>query len=235
MTGDTATWLFLHGTPLTPEVWAPVTERVGRSTGARTRVPAITPLPGAGPVNAALVASVLAQLDAGEAVHVVGHSFGGQIALDLAAAAPARIRSLTLLCTRDTPFPPFAAAAERLRKQGVPAPDGALARWFTDEERRADGPVVRYAARVLADADPESWALALDSIAEYTGPSAPPPPPNVPVSIVAAQLDTVSTPDAMRDMAGRIPGSRFSVAPGAAHMSLFTDPDALARRVLESA
>jgi pimeloyl-ACP methyl ester carboxylesterase len=218
--------LLLHGTPLTPEVWEPVAERLGRDTGTRVHVPSITPAPGERAVNESLVSRVVGGLGADERVHVVGHSFGGQIAMDLVARIGPRARSLTLLCTRDTPFPAFEQSARAIREHGVPDPAASLSRWFTPAELRDDGPVVRYAARVLAEADPESYALALESIAGYVGPASL---PQLPISAVAAELDPVSSPDVMREMAGRLPGCRFTMLPHAAHMSPFTDPDALAR------
>ncbi len=128
-----ASWVLLHGTPLTPEVWNPVAQRIKARTGARVHAPDITPIPGATPVNSTLVTAVLNLLEPHELIHLVGHSFGGQIALDLTAAAPDRIRSLTLLCTRDTPVPPFADTAKQLRATGTPDPQPALKLWITPQ------------------------------------------------------------------------------------------------------
>jgi 3-oxoadipate enol-lactonase len=49
-------------------------------------------------------------------MHPAGHSFGRQVALDLALLIPDRIATVTLICSRDTPFPGFAAAAASLRR-----------------------------------------------------------------------------------------------------------------------
>jgi pimeloyl-ACP methyl ester carboxylesterase len=68
---------------------------------------------------------------------VVGHSFGGQIALDFALLAPQRVQALTLICTRDTPFPAFAGAAARLRHGSPVDVAAALRRWFTAPELSA--------------------------------------------------------------------------------------------------
>ena len=56
---------------------------------------------------------------------------------------------MTLLCSRDTPFPAFATAAARLRSSAPVDADAALSRWFTPAELDRGGPVVRYARRRL--------------------------------------------------------------------------------------
>jgi len=40
----------------------------------------------------------------------------------------------------------------------------------------------------------------------------------VPVHVVAGEMDVSTTPDMMRGIAALIPSARFSVVPGAAHM-----------------
>jgi pimeloyl-ACP methyl ester carboxylesterase len=219
-------WLLLHGTPLTPEVWDGVAACL-KSSGP-VSCPDITPAGEARDVPGTLAARVAAEVaELPGRLHVVGHSFGGQVALDLALLAPQRVATLTLLCTRDTPFPAFAAAAARLRDGGPVDTGAALGRWFTPAELDRRGPVVSYAQRCLEQADHRSWAAALDAIARYdragrTGSI------QVPASLIAAELDQVSTPEAMSAMAGRLPRATLQVLPGAAHMSPFTDPAALA-------
>jgi pimeloyl-ACP methyl ester carboxylesterase len=222
-------WLLLHGTPLTPEVWDGVAAYLTLS--GPVTCPDITPAGEAPDVPGTLAARVAAQV--GELpgrLHVVGHSFGGQVALDLALLAPQRVATLTLLCSRDTPFPAFAAAAARLRDGGPVDADAALGRWFTPAELEHGGPVVSYARRCLEQADRRSWAAALDAIARYdradrTGSI------QAPANLIAAELDQVSTPEAMSAMADRLPRATLRVLPGAAHMSPFTDPAALARLI----
>ena len=80
---------------------------------------------------------------------MVGHSFGGQVALELAIRRPELVSRLTLLCTRDTPFPAFDAAAAAV-EAGTVDVDDTLGRWFSADELRNDGPVVRYAREAVA-------------------------------------------------------------------------------------
>lgn len=149
---------------------------------------------------------------------VVGHSLGGQRAMRYALEVGAS--RLVLLCTRDRPFPGFLAAAARVR-QGV-AVEETLARWFQPGEA---GPVVEYARRCLLEADRDSWALDLESIAEFSFDVSL---LTMPVLVVAAEFDGVSTPEVMEAMAARMPQGRFVLWEGAGHLSPFLDAARLA-------
>lgn len=223
-------WVLLHGTPLTPAVWDGVATHL-RDSG-RVLCPDVTAA-GDAPGAQAALAAALASADAGlpERMHVVGHSFGGQVALDLALLIPGRIQSLTIVCSRDTPFPAFAAAAAALRRGDPVDPGTALSRWFIPAERHANGPAVRYARHCLEHADRRSWAAALEAIARYDR-AGQVGAIGAPVTLIAAELDPVSTPAAMAALAGRLPRASLTVLPGAAHMSPFTDPAALAGLIL---
>ena len=133
MSGSGDRWLLLHGTPLTPAVWDDVATCLTPS--GTVWCPAITPAGDARDAQGALAAGLATQVarPAGR-LHVVGHSFGGQVALDFALLVPQRVATLTLLCSRDTPFPAFAAAAARLREGEPVDVGGALSRWFTPAE-----------------------------------------------------------------------------------------------------
>ena len=223
-------WLLLHGTPLTPSVWTDIVTHLQR-TGA-VRCPWITPgnTSEAQPDVARRLRDDLQDVTGD--LHVVGHSFGGQVALELALAMPQRVGSLTILCSRDTPFPPFAAAAQALPGYGPADLDAVLSRWFRPAELAADGPLVRYARRCLITADRALWATSLRAIAGYDR-SDLTPTIDVPVTLIAAELDQVSTPAAMTAMAGRLSHARLHVLPEAAHMSPFLHPEALARLIAE--
>jgi pimeloyl-ACP methyl ester carboxylesterase len=81
--------------------------------------------------------------------------------------------------------------------------------------------------------DPESWAAALDAIAGYdrAGRAAS---VEVPVTLIAAEHDQVPPPAAMAAFASHLPRGHLQVLPHAARMTPFTDPAALAQRILRA-
>jgi pimeloyl-ACP methyl ester carboxylesterase len=222
---DGGRWVLLHGTPLTPRVWQPVAGLL-RAYGT-VHCPAVTP-GGADRSTEALARRILAELPGD--LDVVGHSYGGQVALDMALLAPDRVRGLTMVCSRDTPFPPFAAVARDLRAGAPVDVPAALTRWFRPEELAAGGPLVDYARTCLETADRAAWADALAAIAGYDR-SAQVPDLPMPVRLVAAEHDPVSTPAAMAELRDRLRTARLRVLPGAAHLSPFARPAELAKLI----
>jgi pimeloyl-ACP methyl ester carboxylesterase len=216
-----AHWVFLHGTPLTPEVWWPIADRF-RDGSTTVSCPSLD----ARGSSAEHAARIAADLPPDGRVYLVGHSFGGQVAIDLAVALGRqhRLAGLGVICSRATPFPPFEATAEALRSGRAPDIEASLERWFTPAERNAGSPVVDYARQRLRDADPAVWADALQSIArfdrvrELAAVSAP-------TVLIAAEDDAVSPPEVMEAMAVRLPRAEFHVLRGTAHMGPFLHPD----------
>jgi 3-oxoadipate enol-lactonase len=223
-------FLLLHGTPLTPAIWSGVIPLLAERGGVAA--PAV--VPGSGPAAGAQRAlarrlAVPGVVDVPPPWHVVGHSFGGQVALELAAQRPDLVASLVLLCTRDTPYPPFAAVAAGLSRGTVDV-DGSLRRWFSPAELDANGGVVRYARDTLGTADRGRWGKALSAIAVFDV-SATIPTITCPVTVISASHDRVSDPSTMADMASRMATAELTVLEDAWHMSTFTDPVGLAHLI----
>ncbi|MEH3156580.1 MAG: alpha/beta fold hydrolase, partial [Gordonia paraffinivorans] len=82
-------WVLLHGTPLGPRVWDDVAADLSRS--APVWAPDLTPTVDDPTPQRSLAVGLAAQLR--EPAHLVGHSFGGQIALELALIAPRVVES----------------------------------------------------------------------------------------------------------------------------------------------
>jgi pimeloyl-ACP methyl ester carboxylesterase len=224
--GNSIHWLLLHGVPLTPLVWDEVRAHL-------TGQPVLTPDTSLVPVGTAtawppslLATKLVAELPAGR-FDLVGHSFGGEIAIELALLLGPRIRTLTILCSRDTPVPAFAPLAEALRQGEAIDVEANLARWFKAEDLAANGPAVRAARRCLAQADRASWAAARDAIATFDR-TAEVAGIIAPATLIAAGHDGIATPDSMRGFAQRLANAELHVFDEWAHMSPFIDPAGLA-------
>lgn len=219
--------VLIHGTPLGPSVWDPVV------TGLKHRrvvVPDCRKVP-AHNAQATLAAQIASAVSGG--LDIVGHSFGGQIAIELALRAARRVHSLTIVCSRDSPFPAFALTSAQLRAGQLPSAEVTLGRWFTAADLASDGSAVKRARRDLEQASVVDWAAALDAIADYDA-SSRTPGIRIPTTIIGAGLDTVSAPEAVRAMADRIPDSVLDLHDDWTHMSPFVRPGKLAR-IIEAA
>ncbi len=229
----TASWLLLHGTPMDPAVWDGVRPLLAASHPVLA--PHLATPRSAADAQAELAAEALTHVDEADGgLHVVGHSFGGQVAIEVALLAPERVRSLTILCSRAAPFPAFSAAAANVRSGGPVDVDAALARWLRPDEVEAAGPVVAYIRWCLDGVDRSMWADELDAIATYDR-TADLVRIAAPTTVIAAELDQVGTVAEMTAMAEHVPGAELHVFTEASHMSPFLDPEALAAHLLAAA
>ena len=249
--GSGAPLVLLHGFALHGGVFAPLVERL-----ARDRRLIVVDLPGHGhsaqvPVStledtAAAVAATLRSVhDAGGAcdgADVLGWSFGGQVALALAAARPASVRRLVLACTT----PSFVA-----RPGFDSAMDEAMLRRFGDELRVAyrltlqrfltlqvQGSAAAHATlaalrtRLFARGEPSPGALAATlALLVGTDLRAAVPLVGVPALVLAGPRDTLVPLAASEWLAAHLPDARLQLIDGAAHAPFLSHPDAFAAAV----
>lgn len=179
----------------------------------------------------AMAADALAVMDAErlDRFHLAGHSLGGLIAQQVALLAPARVRSLALLCTftqgkegaRLTPSTLLTGVRTRLgtrrmRRQAflelvMPAAflntvdrDALAARLepLFGHDLGDQPPIVMKQLRAMSRFDPTSRLSALSSI---------------PTLVVSAELDRIALPRYGRALAAAIAGARFVEIPDAGH------------------
>jgi len=164
-----------------------------------------------------------------DAAHVVGHSLGGPVALEMALTAPKRVRSLSLLCTlargRDATALSWRMLWLGLRSRIGPRrarrraflemvmPPAALRE--TDRDRLA-AELAPLFGHDLADQPPitlkQLGALraydATDRLGEITG---------IPTLVMSAAHDPIAPPRLGRALAAAIPGARFVEFADASH------------------
>lgn len=155
---------------------------------------------------------------------VVGHSMGGMVAIEMALAFPARVRSLCLAATsaafggRDTAFrEAFLAARQRPLDEGR-----SMAGVATDLVPGMAGPAadpgaVPAAQAAMASVPEAAYRAALrclvgfDRRAELGRIAAP-------TLVIAGGADATAPPPGMARMAAAIPGARFEVLEGIGHL-----------------
>ena len=174
---------------------------------------------------------VLALMDAAgwESAHVAGHSLGGLVALQVARAARARVRSLALLCTfpsgriptRLTPWLVgiglrMQLGSRRMRRRAfleVVMPPSALARADRDELAVQLAPLFGHD---LAD-QPPVVRRQLAAMRAYDATAFLPELRELPTLVVSAAHDRIAPPSGGRTLAAGIAGARFVEIPDASH------------------
>jgi len=162
------------------------------------------------------------------AAHVVGHSLGGLVALQLALLEPARVRSLALLCT----FADGRAPARGARMLWI----GTRTRLGTARMRRHAFLELILAPEALRTADRDALARELAPLFGHDLADQPPivmeqiaamrrcnlaprlaELARIPTLVLAAAHDGIAPPALGRALAAGIPGARYVELPDAAH------------------
>jgi 3-oxoadipate enol-lactonase len=234
--------VFLHGVGGDATCWEPQLAHFGR------RFQAIAwDMPGYGgsalpasmtfPALADGLARLLDALAIG-AAHLVGHSMGGMVALEMMAAHTARCRSLTLVATS----PVFGSAdgsfqREFLARRLMPLDQGKTMAELAPTlvaDMLGDAPDAAGVARAtaaMARVDTATYRASLICLTSFDrrallGTIA------TPTFVIAGERDKTAPPAGMERMAARIPGARYGCIAGAGHLLTFEQPDAF-NRLLE--
>ena len=183
-----------------------------------------------------LAGDVAALLD--EPAHVVGFSLGGLVAMRLALAEPALVRSLTLVSAVASRSPAerqavrdrLAVATERFED----AADAAVDRWFSPAWRAREPELADEVRATLLANDRRSYLSAYRLFAEADAELRPQLGRiAAPTVAVTGSEDGGSTPAMTRALAAAIPGATAAVVDGARHLLPLERPDALTDLILE--
>ncbi|MCI0429800.1 MAG: alpha/beta fold hydrolase [Rhodospirillales bacterium] len=230
------TVLFIHGAGMDHTVWALQTRYLahhGRSVLA-------VDLPGHGRSGGALLRSIAEMaswivrlLDAAgvQSAALVGHSMGALIALEVAAAAPARVRSLGLLgvAERMPVHPDLQAAADGNRRL---APE-LVSSWGHGRSGHLGGNpapglwMMGGSLQLLERAPPGALAADLAACNAYDGALAAAARVTCPTLLLLGALDRMTPPAKAKPLADAIKRARTVVLPAAGHMLMSERPDAV--------
>lgn len=162
---------------------------------------------------------------------LLGFSMGGYLAFEIVRQAPERVARLCLLDT--TARPDSSAATAKRRERIAIAQAGGFSKTLDgafddavhpDHRTRADlralskamslavGPevYVRHQEAIIARPDSRPSLAAIE----------------VPTAVIVGDADTITPPDAAREMAERISGARLTIVAQAGHMAVLEQPEA---------
>lgn len=185
---------------------------------------------------------------------VLGHSFGGHVALEYALRYPDRLSHLVLLDTGGDSWWSRVNAAEQLRRWGYPAETAELANRFLNGEVAAreffpsllklgaaynPHSGVRQLVRAMLDGEwrtkgrPEALTFAARelmpgwSVMDRLGQI------GVPTLVMAGRDDFIFPPKHQAELAGGIPGARLVIIDGAGHNPQMEQPQPVLAGVRE--
>jgi 3-oxoadipate enol-lactonase len=166
---------------------------------------------------------------------VVGFSFGGMLAQVVALSYPGDVNALVISACASTLSDEgrtVVAGRGTLAERGGMAAvvETTLARWFSEAFRQRGGDA-QARQRLLSD-EIGGWAQAWRAMASiHTAPHLA--SIKVPTLCLAGELDLSSPPPVVEAIANAIPGARFQVIPGAAHMLFIERPEAVATAIAD--
>lgn len=156
--------------------------------------------------------------------HVVGHSLGTVVCLNLAVRRPDLVRSLSLVGPLLAPPEGARTAlrdrAAKARDEGMVGIADAIVQGGTSAETKAHRPeVAAFVREMLMRQDPEGYALTCEALAAVE--AAEVEQIAVPTLLLTGDEDGTAPPRAVKALADRIAGSRFEVLDRCGHWTTF--------------
>lgn len=172
--------------------------------------------------------------------HVAGHSFGGQIAQELAIGHPGRVASLALLSTSARSGPRLKEVVETAAKLPASAPPETCCRaflaWmFSEKFFETPGALEAELARILGNPDPptlEGLAAQAEAIGEFDAADRA-AAIRCPTLVLSGSADALVPPEHARDLAARIRGSVLVLLERGAHDLIHELPEEVPGALLE--
>jgi len=185
------------------------------------------------------VGDLLALLDAEgiERLHLVGTSYGGEVAMMFAAAHPERVRSLTVIACVSRVNDVLAEGVTRWARTAREEPErlwDVTAPYNYSAAFLAANPGFAEAARQRMSSLPADWYRALADLCDaFVTLDVDLAAIRCPTLVVAAEHDALKPLAFSREIAAGIAGARLQVIEGAGHAVVIERPDEVSAAVLE--
>ncbi len=165
--------------------------------------------------------------EAGGPVSIIGNGYGSFVALVLALRHPALVQRLVLAGTGAAFSEPgreaFRGMAAAVTAKGLPAiADVAMRRLFAPAFQEAHPALMSQRRAAFLATDPVVFRGACDALAMLDLRSAV-PELRPPLLVLAGEGDEATPPAMARELAGLVPGARFVLLPGLAHVPQLQD------------
>lgn len=160
-----------------------------------------------------------------------GVSMGGYVAFECVRSFPERISGLLLANTRPDPDSEVIRStrkelALRVAGEGIAIlPEIQLERLLSPQTRENDAGLVEKVRAIILENTPDGAVAALGAMRERPDSTATLGQISVPTLVIGGEVDSISSPEVMDEMAGKIPGSRHVTLSKAGHLSNLEDPD----------
>src|SRR6266508_3581489 len=171
-----------------------------------------------------------------EQASYIGISLGGMVGLWLAQNAPDRWHRFVLMCAAAEPIggpQPWTERAAQVRADGTAAiADATIGRWFKHEYAEAHAEQVASIKQQILDTSDEGYASCCEAIGAMdlrdglAGVTAP-------TLLLAAEEDSSIPAEHVLALAQAIPGARFEVIDGAAHLIAVSHADQVNQLLLD--
>lgn len=241
VTGDGPPILFVHGFPISGEMWRPTVERLGG--GWRCIVPDLRGHGRSGVSESVTItqfaddlAELLDALDERRPVVLAGLSMGGMIAFEFFRRHQPRLRALVLCNTRANAETPAGVArreavAQTALRDGTRAVveqmKGLFAPTFPAEQSA-------YWTNLMAQTPAQGAAAASRAMGSRVESFSTLPKIDCPTLVVAGAQDTFTPVETLREIRRGIPGSRFEIIENAGHVPPVEQPERFAAVLRES-
>ena len=234
--GDADPLLLLHAFPLNSKMFVPQMEAF--SGGRRVIAPDFpgfghSPRTPAQPDVGYYAGCVRALMDRLGVQRVVlgGVSMGGYVAFECIRSFPERISGLVLANTRPDPDTEEAREtrkemALRVAQEGVGVlVELQMERLLSPMTRAENGDLVDNVRSIILENTPDGAVAALGAMRERPDSTHTLGKIDVPALVIGGAEDSISSPEVMEEMAGKMPRAHHLTLPGVGHLSNLEDPE----------
>jgi 3-oxoadipate enol-lactonase/2-succinyl-6-hydroxy-2,4-cyclohexadiene-1-carboxylate synthase len=224
--------VFLHGFGLDGRYWAPQVEASGAGRTVVVDLPGFGPArePASGVVCPAEAVREVLDACAIDRAHLVGHSFGVAVAVDLALSHPERVRSLTLTDGILLGRPPRVASWPSCRDFAERGDlEGARRAWLDDPlflPARENPDVARALEEMVRDYGCAQWAGRLSHRWYVDDHTTRLRDVRAPTLLVYGERDTSTFLDMAQEYACNLADARLVMIAGAGHCASLENPTA---------